>query len=164
MMIFQRKSAPRQPPPKPQEPVAQAPLVIAQPTRPIVVKDTDSEQPEVSAEQDPQPKKGAAGRYAGRSGTIDAGQVNRFINARFAQVKSCYERRLKNNPLLEGKLDLNINISTKGKVRAITVNRDTVGDSEMLKCVRQTINRWSFPKPTGGSVVIGKTFNFKKKT
>ena len=99
----------------------------------------------------------------GPGGKIDAKQVNSFINARFSQVKACYERRLKVNSFLEGKLDLNIGILASGKVNAISVNRDTVRDTQMLACVKNTILGWQFPKPEGGRVVIAKTFNFKKK-
>ena len=95
-------------------------------------------------------------------GTINPRRVSRFMNSRFGQVKACYERRLKKNATLRGKLDLNIAVSSKGRVTDVAVNRDTVRDSRMLKCVDGTIRKWKFPKPKGGRVIIGKTFNFQK--
>ena len=67
------------------------------------------------------------------------------------------------NTLLEGKVDVNININERGRVNWITVNRDTVKDGEMLDCVKKTVRSWQFPEPEGGSVVVAKTFTFKKK-
>ena len=85
------------------------------------------------------------------------------VHVRFGQVRACYERRLKVDSTLEGTLDLNISIASSGKVTAVTVNRNTVRDAEMLSCVRRTIRGWDFPKPEWGRVVIAKTFRFKKK-
>ncbi len=95
-------------------------------------------------------------------GTIDPRKVNRFIDSRFGQVKACYERRLKNNPTLQGRLDLDISISSKGKVTDVYVNSDTVRDSRMHRCVNKTIRGWQFPKPKGGRVTVGKTFKSKQ--
>jgi hypothetical protein len=131
------------------ERVAAPPLIIAEPAKP---QNGGRESPD----QDRKAKQGPLG-------SIDPEVVNRFINARFGQVKACYERRLKTDSSLEGKLDLNISISTTGTVTSVTVNRDTVKDLKMRGCVRQTIRKWDFPKPTGGRVVVAKTFHFKKK-
>lgn len=167
VIIFHRAAdEPPKPQPQKEKPAEQrfvsAPLSIAEPTRPIVVRDTDSGQTGQDSENALPALKGSRGGKSDRTGTIDAGEVNGFINARFAQVKACYERRLKHDPMLEGKLDLNIAISVHGEVKSVGVNRDTLRDSQMLECVVQTIKKWSFPKPVGGGVTIGKTFNFKK--
>ena len=132
-----------------------APLVIQEPGKPA------GSAPESPPDHTPQQKhEGAKGEP---TGTINAREVNAFINARFGQVKSCYERRLRNDNSLEGKLDLNIHIASSGKVSWVGVNRDTVRDKEMLSCVKRTIRGWDFPKPIGGKVVVAKTFRFKKK-
>jgi outer membrane biosynthesis protein TonB len=134
------------------ERVAAPPPVITEPARPLNGSTADDKSPETDRKAKQQPL-----------GSIDPGVVNRFINARFAQVKACYERRLKTDSSLEGKLDLNISISPTGRVTSVTVNRDTVKDSKMRSCVRQTIRKWDFPKPIGGGVIVAKTFHFKKK-
>ncbi|MDJ0765057.1 MAG: AgmX/PglI C-terminal domain-containing protein [Myxococcota bacterium] len=166
IVIFKRPSSPPPPPPEERPEVAKeasfpAPLVISQPTRPIaipVVPDAGT----AASQEEEKPKKRSA-RRSEKLGTIDTQEVNRFMNARFAQVKTCYERRLKTNSFLEGKLDLNIQVMSSGKVTGVSVNDDTVRDAEMLACVKQVIRAWQFPKPEGGRVVIAKTFTFKKK-
>ncbi|MCU0663180.1 MAG: AgmX/PglI C-terminal domain-containing protein [Myxococcota bacterium] len=99
---------------------------------------------------------------AERSGKIDPKVVKGFFRMHEAELKACYERRLKNNPMLEGKLDLNMVVHSTGKVGTISRNQDTVRDEVMFDCVKRTIRGWEFPKPEGGQVVIAKTFNFKK--
>jgi hypothetical protein len=96
-------------------------------------------------------------------GTIDVKAVDRYINTRFGQVRQCYERRLKINPLLEGKVDLKIGINTKGKASSISVNKDTVRDPQMITCIKGVIRSWQLPKPEGGKVIVAKQFKFKKK-
>ena len=98
------------------------------------------------------------------TGTIDAKELSRFVNSKFYSVKSCYERRLKKNPMLEGVVDLRITVLPSGRVGPIYVNSDSVGDSAMLSCVKSTVKKWRFPKPSGGKIIFDKPFNFKRKT
>ena len=138
-------------------------LVTPQPTRPIAsAEDVGAGKDEPA---DPPEKKKPRKRKAKPEppGKIDTSKYNAFINSRFGQVRACYERRLKINALLEGKLNVNISVNDRGWVNWVTVKRDTVRDREMLECVKKTIRSWQFPEPEGGNVVVGKTFTFKKK-
>lgn len=166
VVLFMKRSAPPEEvavptPDVPRRVEAPAPLVVAAPSPPMLTKNRDAG-PAVAVAK-PRTSRRGGSAPAEKMGTIDAKEVNRFMNARFGQVKACYERRLKVNPMLEGKLDLNITVSLKGKVKSISRNRDTLRDDVMWSCVRTAIRSWEFPKPTGGRVVVAKTFNFKKK-
>lgn len=154
-----------EPPPEIAPPASEpAPLVLSQPSKPIIEMTRDAGiVEEVTAEEEKPRPKHSSGDALEKMGKIDARAVNSFINSRFQQVRTCYEMRLKKNPLLEGNLDLNIGISTRGKVTSIGVNKDTLGDREVLSCVKKRIRSWTFPKPEGGRVVIAKSFKFKKK-
>jgi hypothetical protein len=136
---------------------APKPLVTA-PARPMAERVVDAG----STEGETGGKRGHGGGE--RLGTVDAAAVNKLIGERFGQVRACYERRLKMNPILEGDLDLRITISTSGRAKAIGVNADTVRDAEMLECVRRTIRGWPFPKAKGGDAVVAKNFKFKRKS
>jgi LPXTG-motif cell wall-anchored protein len=157
---------PEAPPKSEDQPIAVKTLVA--PSPPPSSADSPSKietdlEKDTSATEPSGPKETQKGGAESFSGTIDTKEVNAYVNDHFGQVRACYERRLKINSLLEGRLDLNIVVSTSGKVSAIGVNSDTVRDAEMLSCVKKTIRTWEFPKPEGGRVVIGKTFSFKKK-
>ena len=158
-----RKPEPQPASAKTVEPVYNAPRpLVVEPSRPIVDRAPDAGAGVLLAGED-EPHKAPKGGYQEKLGTVDVAAVNSYMNARFDQVRACYERRLKMNPLLEGDLDLNISIASTGKVTGIAVTSDTVRDGEMLDCVRRTIRGWPFPKPVGGRAVVAKNFKFKKK-
>jgi hypothetical protein len=158
--VVTQRDEKRAPPPTP-KPVEKyetpMPLVMSQPTRPIA-------SPDAGVRAAPQvAQRGSGGAVMERVGTIDAKAVETFINGRFSALRACYENRLKVNPMLQGKLDLAIGVSSAGKVTSVSAEEDQLRDSIMLQCVKSTIRGWTFPKPEGGRVVIGKTFNFKPK-
>ncbi len=166
VVLYKRRAEPPKPPPEP--PVVPekldipAPLVVSQPTRPSLNSpEEDAGATEEKKTKGPRKKRPSRSRPVG---SIDKKAVNRYMNSHFAEVKACYEHQLKKNSFLEGKLDLNIDVSLAGRVTGITVNKDSVRSAAMLACVRRIIRRWKFPKPTGGHVIIAKTFNFKKKS
>ena len=146
-------------------PVQVTKLVAPQPTKPAIEPVDTGEAPETDEDKAPEQKtkKRKPRKPSAPQSPIDAAKYNAFINSRFGQVRACYERRLKVNALLEGKVDVNISVNDRGRVNSITVNRDTVGDREMLTCVKKTVKSWEFPEPEGGGVVLAKTFMFKKK-
>ena len=166
IILYLRSADSPPPPPRPEEAqVAVKPLITAPQQGPLLTaQDTETEPSQDTATDTETAEKPKKKSYVAATGKIDAKAANSYINNHFGQVKACYERRLKINSLLEGKLDLNIGISTSGKVSAVTVNSDTVRDAEMLSCVKSVIRGWEFPKPEGGRVIIAKTFNFKKVT
>ncbi len=167
VVFFMQRSAPAEHKEAPlvvEKPIKMpAPLVISDNLQPIEQKSRDAgatvatEVPQTPTVNRPR------GHASEQMGKIDARQIKVFINSRFSQVRACYERRLKLNPMLEGTLDLRIAISPTGKVTGIGVNRDTVGDSTMTSCVKSTIRKWKFPAPEGGRAVFDKPFKFKKK-
>jgi hypothetical protein len=160
-----RRPGPEKPPierPVPEPTYAAPKPLVVEPARPIVDREPDAGAAVLLAGEE-EPRRPGKGGYQERLGTIDAAAVNSFVNARFEQVRACYERRLKMNPLLEGDVDMNISIARTGKVTGIAVTADTVRDPEMLECVRRTIRGWTFPKPEGGRAIVAKNFKFKKK-
>jgi hypothetical protein len=169
VVIFYFRSKP-EPEPEPEKPKVEekvdipAPLVVAQKQTPIEAEDAG---PQVlTAEEDTGEKKSkprGGGGDSVKMGTIDTKAVKRYINTRFSQVRQCYERRLKINPLLEGAVDLNISINTRGKASSVSVTKDTVRDPQMITCIKGVIRSWQLPKPEGGRVIIAKQFTFKKK-
>jgi hypothetical protein len=163
IILYMRRATPEPPPPKKEMASAKyivpaAPLISDQAEKPL------SPEEKAEPENDEPPQKANRRPRSEKLGTIDPEVVNKFMNARFGQVKLCYERSLKKNAFLEGKVDLKIDVSSKGTVTSVSINEDTVGDREMLGCVKRTIGSWNFPEPENGRVIIAKTFNFKKKS
>jgi hypothetical protein len=64
---------------------------------------------------------------------------------RLKAVKSCYERELKRNPSLKGKLVVRFLIGENGRVSEIEFEEDTLGNSAVATCIRSNIRLWVFP-------------------
>ena len=76
------------------------------------------------------------------------------------QFRNCYERRLKVNSTLEGRVSVQMRVNRSGAVDAVQVG-GTLRDSQVLSCVRQTANRIRFPAVQNGRcAVVSAPFNF----
>lgn len=92
-------------------------------------------------------------------GVIDKGRVSSVFRARAGALQSCYERELKKNPKLGGKLVIRIVIGAAGRVTSASVG-GSVGSSAVNNCVASRVRGWKFPKPEGGSVTVSKSIVF----
>ena len=81
--------------------------------------------------------------------------------ARLGAIKACYERALKRNPNLSGKVVIHWTITQAGTVSGVDVEQDTLGDAEVASCIKSLIARWRFPAPSGGSVDVSFPFVFQ---
>lgn len=94
-------------------------------------------------------------------GEIDQKGVKRALSRRKAAFKQCYESALKSNSKLKGKLVIEFTINGRGRVTKARVVKDTVGSSEVAKCVVKAMKRVKFPKPEDGDVTISNSFVFQ---
>jgi TonB family protein len=93
-------------------------------------------------------------------GELDPALVSKEVRARIGAVKACYERALKRNPNLNGKIKVRWTITAAGTVSGVDISDDSVGDSEVSSCIKQLVARWRFPAPSGGSVEVEFPFVF----
>lgn len=104
---------------------------------------------------------GSGGGDVGGSGEFDASIVVRTIKARLSAIKGCYERELKRNPTLAGKVTIEFTIEVRGTVSGVSVQENTTGDNAVGECVAAAVKRFRFnPGPSGGSVVFSYPFVF----
>lgn len=93
-------------------------------------------------------------------GALDPDAIARFVKTRIASVKDCYERELKRNPQLAGKVAIAFTIEESGRVSEAEVETNTMGSDTVASCIAERIKRWVFPKPKGGSVTVSYPFIF----
>ena len=93
-------------------------------------------------------------------GALDPALVSKEVRARIGAVKACYERALKRNPNLSGKVKVRWTITAAGTVSGVDISDDSMGDSEVASCIKQLVARWRFPAPAGGSVEVEFPFVF----
>jgi TonB family protein len=94
-------------------------------------------------------------------GQLDPNIVVREVKARMSAIKACYERALKRNPNLSGKVVIRWTITAAGTVSGVEVDQDSLGDSEVTNCIKALVARWRFPAPSGGSVEVSFPFVFQ---
>jgi outer membrane biosynthesis protein TonB len=94
-------------------------------------------------------------------GELDPNMVAKEVRSRLGAIKACYERALKRNPNLSGKVVIHWTITQAGTVSGVDVEQDTLGDAEVASCIKSLIARWRFPAPSGGSVDVSFPFVFQ---
>jgi len=93
-------------------------------------------------------------------GELDPAMVAKEVRSRKAAIQNCYERALKRNPNLAGKVVIHWTITQAGTVSGVDVETDTLGDSEVASCIKSLVAHWRFPAPAGGSVEVSFPFVF----
>lgn len=96
-----------------------------------------------------------------KAGGIDEKGVRMALKRRERGIQQCYERALKTNAKLKGKVGLEWAINEEGRVVKIKVIDNSLGDPKVADCIMDIINRIKFPKATKGLVPIRKTFVFE---
>jgi hypothetical protein len=94
-------------------------------------------------------------------GHADAAAIAREIRARRKAVSACYERALKQQPTLAGKLVVRFSLSAAGTVTAVDVDEDTLGAPDVAACIRAVALRWRFPALAEGPAALSFPFVFQ---
>ncbi len=101
-----------------------------------------------------------SGSLSGQSGIgkIDKTSVARVFRRRKGAIKYCYERALKTNPKIKGKVSVRFTIGSAGRITSIKVTSNTTGDPSVGSCIQAKIKSWRFPPAEGGKVTFTHTF------
>ena len=94
-------------------------------------------------------------------GVLDKNTLNRELRRAARGVKMCYQRALKRNPDLSGKISVRIEISTLGRVTSVELETDTIGDSAVSACVEGLMKRQRFTPPKDGAAEVVIPFVFQ---
>ena len=95
-------------------------------------------------------------------GKMDQSKINAIIKSKQKALQDCYERELRKNPNLQGKIVVRFTIGEDGKVSDVRIESDSMGNPEVSDCILSRIRRWIFPKPDEGSVTVSVPFVFVK--
>ncbi|MFN7824557.1 MAG: AgmX/PglI C-terminal domain-containing protein [Pseudobdellovibrionaceae bacterium] len=94
------------------------------------------------------------GADEGWVGSIDREAVRRVIRSILNQIKSCYERQLRVNSTLEGKVIIQFEIAEQGRVRTAKTKSTSLNDSTVESCVASRIREARFPEPPSGTIAV----------
>jgi len=98
-------------------------------------------------------------------GALDTTEIKSIIRKSIKKIQQCYESELLNNPMLSGKISLEITINSKGVVTGVKVVSNTLegdGGEAVAACMMKEVKKLKFPK-SNGEVKINYPFVFKSE-
>lgn len=89
-------------------------------------------------------------------GELSKDEIQRVINEHIGQIQYCYEKQLRANPGLSGKVSLEWVVKQDGKVGSVKAASSTLASDAAVACMMEKVKGWTFPKPrgTGGVTVV----------
>jgi hypothetical protein len=142
------RAAPPPPPPPPEE----EPSANAAPTAPAT---TTAKSAAGSAADN----RGPSGCSGTCTGSAEAG-LREALRQRGASAKGCYNKALRSNPTLQGKMTVAVRVSPTGNACSASASNNTLGDASVTTCILQQFRSGAYPKPTGGCVDVQVPLNF----
>lgn len=82
-------------------------------------------------------------------GAADPALLAKEVRSRLSALRACYERALKRDPRLAGKLVLRFTVTPAGTVTGAEIDEDTLRDEELRACLLASVRRWRCPAPPG---------------
>jgi TonB family protein len=148
-----------------------APATAAVATAPIVTTAQLAEPPpppppidEPVAAVDAGPTRVATTNYSPCQVAKCGGAINNAlssaVSARAGSARPCYERALRVNASLQGKLTVSVRVDPQGNVCSASITQDAVHSPEVSNCVTGMFRSAKFPPPTGGCMDVNIPLNF----
>ncbi len=94
------------------------------------------------------------------SADVDRAALSRYIRDRLGAIRGCYERELKRNPGLKGKVVVRFNITPAGRAGDIRIEENTLGSPEVASCIGGLMRSWIFPFKPPDEVPVQYPFLF----
>lgn len=90
-------------------------------------------------------------------GSLDQSGITKVVKQNSAAIQRCYEKALKTNPQLKGKIAVTWMINENGRAEMVEISEDTMKDAGVSSCIKGVVSRWRFQKPEAPASV---TFPF----
>ena len=98
------------------------------------------------------------------AGPEDVVSISRTMKRYKGRVKQCYERELKYDLDLGGKISVSFDIDTSGTVSAVAVETNTTGNADLASCIKKVVKKVRFvPPPEDDVEVAGYPFIFSSQ-
>ncbi|WNG39097.1 AgmX/PglI C-terminal domain-containing protein [Archangium violaceum] len=94
------------------------------------------------------------------SSEVDRDALARYVKSRLRSIQGCYEKELKRNPNLKGKVLVRFSIRPTGRTGEIEIEENTLGSDAVASCIRAVIRGWVFPFKPDDDVSVAYPFVF----
>lgn len=101
----------------------------------------------------------ATARPAPESDGVDREALSRFVKANRGPVVACYDRELKSDPSLKGKVVVFFVITPEGRAGHVEIQENTV-NAAVGECVKPVVQGWEFPFKPDADVPVAIPFVF----
>lgn len=81
-------------------------------------------------------------------------QILKVINANVGKIQGCYERGLRDDPSIAGRVQVAWTIAAGGDVTGTRIQTSTLGAPSVERCILDKIEQWQFPASKGRSQVV----------
>jgi outer membrane biosynthesis protein TonB len=94
------------------------------------------------------------------SADVDREKLAAYVRSRKGAIQQCYEKELKRNPSLKGKVVVRFSITPAGRTSDIDIEENTLGNEAVGSCIKTTIRGWIFPFKPESEVPVAYPFVF----
>jgi TonB family protein len=98
------------------------------------------------------------------SGAVDREKLASYVRSRKTAIQQCYEKELKRNPSLKGKIVVRFTISTAGRATEIDIEENSLNNEAVASCIKTVIRGWVFPFKPPSDVPVAYPFVFAPAT
>ncbi len=94
------------------------------------------------------------------SAEVDRDALARYVKMRLKAIQSCYEKELKRNPSIKGKVVVRFTITSAGRASNVEIEENSVGNEAVGNCIRTYVRGWVFPFKPEDEVTVAYPFVF----
>lgn len=96
-------------------------------------------------------------------GTLAKEQIDLVIKERMALYLRCYEKELRRDAQLSGKVVIRFVVDKDGSVKHAHLRATSLNNSVVESCVASEVLQTRFPRPSGGTVIVSYPFSFQPR-
>jgi hypothetical protein len=93
------------------------------------------------------------------TGSVTA-DLQSALRARAGAARSCYERALRQNETLQGRITVAVRVGAQGRACGASLVENSLGDPAVANCVVGILRSASLPAPNGGCVDVQVPMSF----
>jgi hypothetical protein len=82
------------------------------------------------------------------------------VTRRQAAASSCYQKALRTDPRLSGRVAMTVRLGPDGKACYVQITRNELGDSGVAECAEDVFFDFVYPPPDGGCVEVNVPLRF----
>jgi hypothetical protein len=88
---------------------------------------------------------------------LSARKVHCVAKRHRREIRECYEERLAQVPDVAGEIMIRFYVKKDGTVNMFLVWDRNLDDVELDECIANAVDKWTFPEPEGGRVLVDLT-------